>query len=113
MRQFYTAAVQFKLNRRFSRAGGLMEWMTSLTSPKLPAQMAVVASTVRFTPMCPRACCALLKVLNLRTQISGAASQAVPNARSGLMADVVAAVSAYLRPTRGIPCRNLCGGDSR
>jgi len=52
--------------------------------------MASVASTLRFTPMCSCARCALLRVLNLQMQISEAASQAVPNARSSLMADVVA-----------------------
>ena len=57
---------------------------------QIVAQMALIASTLRFTPMCSCARCTLLKVLNLRMQITGAARQAVPNAGTNLMADVVA-----------------------
>ena len=75
MRQFYTAAVQFKFNRRF-REGRLLDGVDDLANE---TQMASIASTLRLTPMCPCARRALLKVLNLRMQISGAARQAVPN----------------------------------
>jgi hypothetical protein len=74
VRQFYTAAVQFKFNRRF-RESGLLDGVEDL------------ANETQIARPWPRR--AFLKVLNLRTQISGAASQAMPNARS-LMADVVA-----------------------
>ena len=90
MRQFYTAAVQFKFNRRF-RESRLLDGVDVLANEtQIVAQMALIASTLRFTPMCSCARCTLLKVLNLRMQITGAARQGVPNARTNLMADVVA-----------------------
>jgi hypothetical protein len=75
VKQFYTAAVQFKFNRRF-REGRLLDGVDDLANE---TQMASIASTLHLTPLCPGARYASLKAPNLRMQISGAARQPVPN----------------------------------
>ena len=60
MRQFYTAALQFKLNRRF-RESRLLDGVDVLANEtQIVVQMALIASTLRFTPMCSCARCTLL-----------------------------------------------------